>query len=70
VPRRGRRPRFSQPQPDERHRRPLDGGCGFLARIKNKPFVVREWNYCWPNRNRAAGMVEALLMPRCTTSTP
>jgi hypothetical protein len=20
---------------------------------------VREWNYCWPNRNRAAGMIEA-----------
>lgn len=30
-----------------------------LARIKNKPLVVREWNYCWPNRNRAAGMIEA-----------
>jgi hypothetical protein len=30
-----------------------------LARIKNKPLVVREWNYCWPNRNRASGIVEA-----------
>jgi len=30
-----------------------------LARIKGKPFVVREWNYCWPNQNRSAGMVEA-----------
>jgi hypothetical protein len=30
-----------------------------LARIKNKPLVVREWNYCWPNRNRAAGILEA-----------
>jgi len=30
-----------------------------LARVKGKPFVVREWNYCWPNKNRAAGMIEA-----------
>ena len=30
-----------------------------LARVGNKPFVVREWNYCWPNTNRAAGMIEA-----------
>jgi hypothetical protein len=30
-----------------------------LARIKNKPLVVREWNYCWPNRHRASGIVEA-----------
>ena len=30
-----------------------------LARMTNKPFVVREWNYCWPNPNRAAGMIEA-----------
>ncbi|HEX9997284.1 MAG TPA: hypothetical protein VGB45_09085 [Abditibacterium sp.] len=30
-----------------------------LARVKGKPFVVREWNYCWPNKNRAAGMLEA-----------
>jgi hypothetical protein len=30
-----------------------------LGRVKGLPFVVREWNYCWPNRNRAAGMIEA-----------
>ena len=30
-----------------------------LARVSGKPFVVREWNYCWPNPNRAAGMLEA-----------
>ncbi len=30
-----------------------------LARVKGKPFVVREWNYCWPNKGRAAGMIEA-----------
>lgn len=30
-----------------------------LARVKGKPFVVREWNYCWPNKGRAGGMIEA-----------
>jgi hypothetical protein len=30
-----------------------------LARVKDKPFVVREWNYCYPNTNRGAGMLEA-----------
>ena len=30
-----------------------------LARVSGKPFVVREWNTCWPNPNRAAGMIEA-----------
>lgn len=30
-----------------------------LARIKDKPLVVREWNYCYPNRNRGAGILEA-----------
>ncbi|MBW3635928.1 MAG: hypothetical protein KY445_05600 [Armatimonadetes bacterium] len=30
-----------------------------LARVKGKPFVVREWNYCWPNQGRGAGMLEA-----------
>ena len=30
-----------------------------LARVRGVPLVVREWNYCWPNRNRAGGMIEA-----------
>ncbi len=30
-----------------------------LSRVKNRPLVVREWNYCWPNRNRAGGIIEA-----------
>jgi hypothetical protein len=29
------------------------------SRIKGSPLVVREWNYCWPNQNRASGMIEA-----------
>lgn len=29
-----------------------------VSRIWNKPSVIREWNVCWPNRNRATGMVE------------
>lgn len=30
-----------------------------LARVRGRPLVVREWNYCWPNRNRAGGIIEA-----------
>ena len=30
-----------------------------LAKVHNKPIVVREWNYCWPNPERGAGMLEA-----------
>ncbi|MEO6907035.1 MAG: beta-galactosidase [Abditibacteriaceae bacterium] len=30
-----------------------------LAKIHNKPLVVREWNYCWPNPWRGEGMLEA-----------
>ncbi|HVF85254.1 MAG TPA: beta-galactosidase, partial [Abditibacteriaceae bacterium] len=30
-----------------------------VSRIKGSPLVVREWNYCWPNENRASGMIEA-----------
>jgi hypothetical protein len=29
------------------------------SRIAGKPLVIREWNVCWPNRYRAAGMMEA-----------
>lgn len=29
------------------------------SRVKNVPLVVREWNSCWPNESRAAGMIEA-----------
>jgi hypothetical protein len=30
-----------------------------LARMHNKPLVVREWGYCYPNPHRGVGMVEA-----------
>lgn len=30
-----------------------------LARMANRPLVIREWNPCFPNPHRAAGMVEA-----------
>ena len=30
-----------------------------LGRARGLPFVVREWNYCWPNDNRASGIIEA-----------
>ncbi len=30
-----------------------------VSRIWGKPCVVREWNVCWPNKHRAAGMMEA-----------
>ncbi|MGD9518767.1 MAG: hypothetical protein AB7W28_04560 [Armatimonadota bacterium] len=29
------------------------------ARVYRKPLVVREWCPCWPNKYRAAGMIEA-----------
>ena len=29
-----------------------------LSRVKGTPLVVREWNYCWPNENRASGIIE------------
>ncbi len=31
--------------------------CG--SRVAGKPLVMREWNCCWPNPYRAAGLVEA-----------
>ncbi|MFP3905310.1 MAG: hypothetical protein ACLFWB_13785, partial [Armatimonadota bacterium] len=30
-----------------------------VSRIWGVPSVVREWNVCWPNHHRAAGMLEA-----------
>ncbi len=30
--------------------------CG--PRVVGKPLVIREWNVCWPNEHRAAGLVE------------
>ncbi len=30
-----------------------------VSRVWGKAGVVREWNVCWPNKHRAAGMVEA-----------
>ena len=30
-----------------------------FCKVRGKPLVLREWNYCWPNSYRAAGMVEA-----------
>ncbi|MFQ6097626.1 MAG: beta-galactosidase, partial [Armatimonadota bacterium] len=29
------------------------------CKLPGKPLVVREWAYCWPNKYRATGMVEA-----------
>ena len=31
-----------------------------LSKVRNIPLFVREWEYCWPNRYRAAGMLEAV----------
>jgi len=31
-----------------------------LARVAGKPLVLREWNYCYPNEHRAAGLLEAV----------
>lgn len=34
--------------------------CG--SRVAGKPLVIREWNACWPNPYRAAGLIEAAAM--------
>jgi len=31
-----------------------------LAALADRPIVVREWGICWPNKFRAAGMLEAV----------
>ncbi len=31
-----------------------------MSKIQGVPLVVREWNYCWPNRYRAVGIIEAV----------
>jgi hypothetical protein len=31
-----------------------------LGRVADRPLVLREWNYCYPNSFRAAGMLEAV----------
>lgn len=33
--------------------------CG--PRVLGKPLVIREWNVCWPNEHRAAGLLEAAI---------
>ena len=35
-----------------------------LAKMYQKPLVVREWSYCYPNRHRAVGMIEAAAYAR------
>ena len=30
-----------------------------LAKVRGVPLVIREWNYCWPNKSRSTGMIEA-----------
>ncbi|MFQ6130700.1 MAG: beta-galactosidase [Armatimonadota bacterium] len=35
-----------------------------ISEVLGKPLVVREWNYCWPNKYRAAGILEAAAYAR------
>jgi len=35
-----------------------------ISGVLRKPLVVREWNFCWPNKYRAAGMIEAAAYAR------